>query len=191
MSKDRPREIGASVVCTTELVGMIAISRDRTQPQPSKLYVPDSADHLRAGFLPPTRNRHGSIAPARAVGRNGATGHVRDVLPDGVRLPAAWPFGNPRPENSLRVVRKGDQIEMRTIESKPSIFRGERHADRISGEVLDEGRSHQFWMEFEPPLPDATRPGGSVGSGFFLTSPASCPNSNAASRPPLARSFAK
>ena len=53
----------------------------------------------------------------------------------------------------FEVVRKGDQIEMRTIESTPSIFRGERHADRISGEVLDEGRSHQFWMEFEPPLP--------------------------------------
>lgn len=53
----------------------------------------------------------------------------------------------------FEVVRKGDQLEIRTIESKPSIFRGERHAGRITGEVLDEGSSRQFWMELEPPLP--------------------------------------
>jgi len=53
------------------------------------------------------------------------------------------------------VGRDGNGIEIRTRESKPAIFRGERHADRITGEVVDSQTTAQFWMEREPPLPPA------------------------------------
>jgi hypothetical protein len=50
-------------------------------------------------------------------------------------------------------VRKGNQIEIRTLETNPTIFRGERHADRIAGDVMDERGPARFWMELEPSLP--------------------------------------
>jgi hypothetical protein len=53
------------------------------------------------------------------------------------------------------VSRDGNRIEIRTRESKPATFRGERHADRIAGEVVDSETAAQFWMELEPPLPPA------------------------------------
>ncbi|HST11354.1 MAG TPA: hypothetical protein VLL05_13335, partial [Terriglobales bacterium] len=49
--------------------------------------------------------------------------------------------------------RAAHKIEIRTVESKPTVFRGERHADRITGEVLDERGNASFWMELEPTLP--------------------------------------
>jgi len=53
------------------------------------------------------------------------------------------------------VSRDGAHIEIRTRESKPAVFRGERRADRITGEVVDSQTTAQFWMEREPPLPPA------------------------------------
>ena len=51
------------------------------------------------------------------------------------------------------VNRDGNHIEIRTRESKPAVFRGERHADRVTGQVVDSQTTAQFWMEREPPLP--------------------------------------
>ena len=54
------------------------------------------------------------------------------------------------------VSRDGNRIEIRTRESKPAIFRGERHADRITGEVVDSETTAQFWMQLDP---SCRRPG--------------------------------
>ncbi len=50
------------------------------------------------------------------------------------------------------VSREGNHIEIHTKESTPAIFRGARHGNRITGEVVEGERTAQFWMELDPPV---------------------------------------
>ena len=54
------------------------------------------------------------------------------------------------------ISRAGARMEVRTNEDKPTIFRGERQADHVAGEIIVNGnKSGQFQMDLEPPLPPA------------------------------------